>query len=189
MDRDFHDDDHDPRPLDAHEAEHVRNDLEDLMAFRQVFEPEGYKGVSMYCSDCAEEHYYGWQMLEENLTALLQSGESPVHEPPYDPRPHEYVEWQYAQGYVDGLFESGMNITPTPLAEAAACPHCGVGMPAEGSTFTFCPACGTHLGGARLAKILLDRGWTADDVRTAMNASLFPPLRSLLPDDEDAAGN
>ena len=96
-DDDYDEDDTAPVPLDRREAASVRRDLEDLAAFKRVFEPEGFKGVSLFCQDCLEEHYYGWDMLENNLRALLESGETPVHEPAYDPRPDEYVDWEYAQ--------------------------------------------------------------------------------------------
>ena len=49
-------------------------DLEDLAAFKRVFEPEGFKGVSLYCQDCLEEHYYGTGHdveKEFGLTSLL----------------------------------------------------------------------------------------------------------------------
>ncbi|MDP8977813.1 MAG: DUF5319 domain-containing protein, partial [Actinomycetota bacterium] len=101
---DFDDEDDASRqPLDRREAASVRRDLDDLAAFRHSFAPDGYKGVSIFCQDCAEEHFYTWDMLEENLQALLESGETPVHEPAYDPRPDEYIDWEYAQGYLDGL--------------------------------------------------------------------------------------
>ena len=183
MDDDYHDEDPGPRPLDRDEAERVRRDLDDLVAFRQAFEPEGYKGVSVFCEDCVEQHFYGWQMLEENLTALLESGETPVHEPAYDPRPHEYIDWQYAQGYLDGLADSGVGPVPAPLQDAETCPFCVAELPQGTERLIFCPECGTHMGAARLARILLNRGWSADEVRQALNASHFPPLRTLLADD------
>src|SRR5688500_4092331 len=100
MDDEFEDFDEDlpPVPLDRREAARVRRDLDDLAAFRHTFEPEGFKGVSLFCQDCVEEHFYGWEMLEHNLRALLESGETPVHEPAYDPKPDEYIDWEYAQG-------------------------------------------------------------------------------------------
>ena len=63
-DYDEHDDVPQPR-LGRQEAALIRRDLDDLAAFRHTFEPEGFKGVSLFCVDCAEEHYYEWQMLGE----------------------------------------------------------------------------------------------------------------------------
>src|SRR3712207_8402240 len=84
-DQDFEDGEHRPRRLDRREAAMVRRDLEDLAAFRNTFESGGFKGVSLFCDDCAEDHFYGWDMLEHNLRSLLDSGEAPMHEPAYDP--------------------------------------------------------------------------------------------------------
>jgi hypothetical protein len=32
----------------------------------------------------------------------LHQGESPIHEPAFDPDPDEYVSWDYARGFLDG---------------------------------------------------------------------------------------
>lgn len=184
-DDDYEDDDYaddeefEPRPLDRNEAARVRRDLDDLAAFRHTFEPEGFKGVSVFCEDCVEEHFYTWEMLEQNLTALLQSGETPVHEPAYDPRPDEYIDWQYAQGYLDGLGDAGSPTLPAQLAESGGCPFCGVDLPADEQTIAFCPTCGTHLGPARIARELLHRGWKPDDVSGLLQGARVPPLRGL----------
>lgn len=182
MDDDYDDadeGDETPRPLDREEAARVRRDLDDLSAFRHTFEPEGYKGVSVFCDDCAEEHFYGWQMLTENLTALLQSGETPVHEPAFDPRPDEYVDWQYAQGYLDGMGDAGADTLPSPLTETGGCPYCGVELPGGGAKHAYCPTCGLHLGPARMARALLDRGWPDGDVADLLRGARIPPLRTL----------
>ena len=165
-------DEFDSRPLGQQEAAMVRRDIDDLAAFRQTFEPEGYKGVSMFCTDCVEEHYYGWDMLEGNLRTLLESGDYPVHEPPYDPRPDDYINWEYAQGYVDGLVDT----TPRPLPPRADnhCPFCGTDMGAVAQTATFCPACGNLLGIAALADALLASGMAAEQVEEMFAASGLP---------------
>ena len=178
MDDDFDGDETDePIPLDRAEAARVRRDLEDLASFRATFEREGFRGVSMFCADCVEDHYYDWAILESNLKALLESGEVPVHEPAYDPKPDEYVDWEYAQGYLDGLADAGAPMLPAHLDETAGCPHCGSQLGAGDSSF--CPSCGFHLGAARIAKALLDRGWPPGDVADLLRGARIPPLRGL----------
>jgi hypothetical protein len=175
----FDEDDVPARPLDRHEAARVRRDLDDLTAFRHTFEPEGFKGVSVFCQDCVEEHFYGWEMLEHNLKALLESGETPVHEPAYDPKPDEYVDWEYAQGYLDGLADAGTPVIPAQLTLTGGCPFCGVELPQPSDQLLYCPTCGTHLGPARIAHALLDRGWPVDEVVELFRGARLPPLRSL----------
>jgi hypothetical protein len=183
---DDHDDDYDdefeePRPLDRREAARVRRDLDDLAAFRHTFEPEGFKGMSVFCEDCVEEHFYPWDMLEQNLTALLESGETPVHEPAYNPRPEEYVDWQYAQGYLDGLADAGSPVQAAPLSDTSGCPFCGADLPGDPDRLVHCPGCGAHLGPARIAQALLGRGWSAEDVAELLRSAKLPPLRGLPP--------
>ena len=175
----YPDDEPGPARLDRHEAALVKRDLDDLSAFRHTFEPEGFKGVSLFCADCAEEHYYGWEMLEHNLTALLQSGETPVHEPAFDPRPEEYVNWEYAQGYLDGLADAGAPALPPLTTPTGGCPFCGVELPGEPQHAVYCPTCGTHLGPARIAVALLEQGWSTEDVETLLRAARVAPLRGL----------
>jgi len=67
-----------------------------------VLGPKGIKGAVFYCPDCDEDHYLGWELLAGNLRELLEAGESPVHEPAFDPDPDEYVSWDYARGFLDG---------------------------------------------------------------------------------------
>ena len=187
MDEEF-DDDYDgdeaeegpaPVPLDRREAARVRRDLDDLAAFRHTFEADGFKGVSMFCEDCLTDHFYGWEMLEHNLRALLSEGETPMHEPAYDPRPEEYIDWDYAQGYLDGMADAGGPALPVLVTPVQGCPFCGEELPGGGETAIFCPTCGSHLGPARIARALLDRGWTAEDVAELLAGARLPPLRGL----------
>jgi hypothetical protein len=180
---DDYDEDESPVPLDRREAALVRRDLEDLADIKRVFAPEGHKGVSLYCQDCLEEHFYGWDMLENNLRALLESGETPVHEPAYDPRPDEYVDWEYAQGYLDGMADGG----GIPLGKLRAlgdkCPFCAEPLPEGGERSAFCPSCGNALAPARIAQSLLDRGWKDSEVEELLRSARVPPMRAL-PRDE-----
>jgi Family of unknown function (DUF5319) len=173
------DDDDAPVPLDRREAALVRRDLEDLAEIKRVFAADGHKGVSLFCQDCLEEHFYGWDMLENNLRALLESGETPVHEPAYDPQPNEYVDWEYAQGYLDGMHHGD----EMPLSSLAAlgdtCPFCGGALPERGQQIAYCPACGTALASARIAQALLERGWKDSEVEELLRAAHVPPMRTL----------
>lgn len=173
------DDDLPPRPLDREEAAHVRRDLDDLSAFREAFEPDGFKGVSVWCADCDEEHFYGWQMLEQNLRALLESGETPVHEPAFAPRPDEYVDWQYAQGYVDGRADAEVGGPVAPLSATGECPYCGAPMPGDQEALTYCPTCGQHLGPARMAKAMIEAGMKPEAVAELLAAARVRPVRAL----------
>jgi hypothetical protein len=185
MDDDYDDLDDDgfdepgPVPLDRQEAARVKRDLEDLVAFRHTFEPDGYKGVSLFCPDCAVQHFYDWDMLEHNLRELLESGETPVHEPAYDPQPEDYVDWEYAQGFLDGLYEAGAPVLPVQTTQVGGCPFCGVELPGDGEHAVYCPTCGTHLAPARIAKALLERGWGREDVAELLKGARVPPLRGL----------
>lgn len=84
--------------IDPEERESVIEDLEDLEAMRSIFEDRGYKGVVIVCSECGEDHFYGWEMLKESLEHMLQTGEPRMHEPAFEPHPDEYVGWEYARG-------------------------------------------------------------------------------------------
>jgi hypothetical protein len=176
---DYEDEDAHPIPLDRREAASVKRDLEDLSAFRRIFEPEGIKGVSLYCQDCLEEHFYGWDMLENNLRALLESGETPVHEPAYDPRPDEYVDWEYAQGYLDGMADNGGFPHGKLSALGNDCPFCGEPLPDRGEHAAFCPSCGRALAPVRIAQALLERGWSEDDVEELLRVARVPPMRAI----------
>jgi hypothetical protein len=89
-------------PLDENERELLRQDLVDVVTLKELLGPRGLKGVLFYCADCEEDHYLAWDLLRGNLQELLDAGESPVHEPAFDPDPDEYVTWDYARGFLDG---------------------------------------------------------------------------------------
>lgn len=89
-------------PLDDDEREALRQDLVDVQVLKEVLGSKGIKGAVFYCPDCDEDHFLGWDLLHGNLTQLLKEGESPVHEPAFEPDPNEYVSWDYARGFLDG---------------------------------------------------------------------------------------
>lgn len=95
-------DQEEPQPLDEEEREALRQDLVDVQILKEVLGSKGIKGAVFYCPDCDEDHFLGWDLLAGNLQELLKEGESPVHEPAFDPNPDDYVSWDYARGFLDG---------------------------------------------------------------------------------------
>jgi hypothetical protein len=95
-------DEFEDQELEAEEREALRQDLVDVQVLQQVLGSKGIKGAVFYCPDCDEDHYLAWELLAGNLRELLEAGESPVHEPAFDPDPDEYVSWDYARGFLDG---------------------------------------------------------------------------------------
>ncbi|MFN2525991.1 MAG: DUF5319 family protein [Actinomycetota bacterium] len=89
-------------PLDEEEIQALRQDLVDVEILKDVLGPRGIKGTVFFCQDCEEDHYLTWDLLAGNLRELLDKGESPVHEPAFDPDPDDYVTWDYARGFLDG---------------------------------------------------------------------------------------
>jgi hypothetical protein len=92
----------DDEPLDEEERELLKQDLVDVQVLKELLGPKGIKGTEFYCPDCDEDHYLTWDLLAGNLEEILEQGESPVHEPAFEPDPDEYVKWDYARGFLDG---------------------------------------------------------------------------------------
>lgn len=90
-----------PEPLDEEARQLVLEDLRDLDEFQQLLQPRGIRGICMDCGSCDEIHYYAWEIMRSNLLSMLAHNQSHVHEPPFDPRPEEFVTWDYASGYTD----------------------------------------------------------------------------------------
>jgi hypothetical protein len=90
------------QPLDEEERELLKQDLVDVHVLKELLAPKGIKGTEFYCPDCEEDHYLTWDLLAGNLEEILEAGESPVHEPAFEPDPDEYVKWDYARGFLDG---------------------------------------------------------------------------------------
>lgn len=156
-------------PLDEREAALVEQDLSDLADFEAAFAAEGYRGVAVWCHDCAEEHYYPWDMLRENLTLLLQTGEAPVHEPAFNPEPARYVPWDYARGYVDALRDAGL----ADRQPVGVCPRCTLDL-SEMADANFCPRCGSPLVAARIAEALTSAGLDNDTITRILGAIGLP---------------
>jgi hypothetical protein len=90
-------------PLTDEERRDVLDDLADLEVYETLLTPRGIRGLVVDCEDCQVPHYFGWDLLRANLRHLLDVGDSRVHEPAFDPDPADYVTWEYARGYVDGI--------------------------------------------------------------------------------------
>jgi hypothetical protein len=157
-------------PLDEHESALIERDLDDLAEFEATFRPDGYRGVAVWCPDCQEEHYYPWEMLRENLQLLLETGDTPVHEPAFAPEPDRYVQWDYARGYVDALRDIGV-AERLPLDH---CPRCGLDLADVLRSANFCPRCGTSLVLERLREALLETGMEEDAVIGILRAAGLP---------------
>jgi hypothetical protein len=166
-DDDPSDPDAEAHQLDEHEAALVLQDLSDLEAIEASFTAEGYRGVSVFCVACDEEHYYPWDLLRGNLEMLLETGDLPVHEPAYAPEPDRYVPWEYARGYVDALRDVGAD----QRLELGSCPRCQLELTGGAGVANFCPRCGTPLLAGRLREALAEAGVdeaTIDTVATRL---------------------
>jgi hypothetical protein len=157
--------------MEPEERESVIEDLEDLEAMRSIFEDRGYRGVVIVCSECGEDHFYGWEMLKESLEHMLQTGEPRMHEPPYEPREDEYVVWDYGKGYVDALADSGLE--NTSRLEITACAWCETPIEAH---FSYCPRCGRSLSAIRLYQELLNKGIDEREARSLLIRAGFEPF-------------
>ena len=100
------DDDEAVEPLSPQEREDVLTDLADLEVYRTLLEPRGVRGLVVDCEDCHEPHYFGWDLLRGNLRHLLDEGQTRVHEPAFSPDPADYVTWEYARGFADGVLDA-----------------------------------------------------------------------------------
>ncbi|MGH2829033.1 MAG: DUF5319 family protein [Actinomycetota bacterium] len=174
--------------IDPEERESILEDLEDLEAMRAVFEPRGYKGVVIVCSECGEDHYYEWEMLKESLEHMLQTGEPRMHEPAFEPSPDEYIGWDYARGYLDAVTEADaeeMEPPSTPKGTSASwagdrsrCAWCRGRLPPKAWVdWSYCPFCNASLAPLRLVDALASRGMSENEIATLMDECGFePPL-------------
>jgi len=98
--------DDDAPPLSEGERGDVLEDLADLEIYQALLGPSGVRGLVIECEDCHEPHYFDWDLLRTNLRHLLSSGRPRMHEPAFDPDPDNYVTWEYARGYADGVHDA-----------------------------------------------------------------------------------
>ncbi|HEU4527826.1 MAG TPA: DUF5319 family protein [Actinomycetota bacterium] len=158
-------------PLDLREEEDVRADLEDLGGMRRVFHAQGVKGVVIACPDCGENHYYEWELLKDNLEHMLETGEPRMHEPAFEVREDEYIQWDYGKGYIDALADTGLE--PDRRIRVTRCPWCET--PCE-DPFHFCPRCGRSLAAVRIYRELTERGMDEREVRAILVRAGFEPF-------------
>ncbi|MBI4260626.1 MAG: DUF5319 family protein [Actinobacteria bacterium] len=160
-----------PRDLDPREKEDVQADLDDLSGMRRAFEAQGVKGVVIACPDCGSNHFYDWDLLRESLEHMLDTGEPRMHEPAFEPREDEYIQWDYGKGYIDALSDAGLD--GTDAVQATSCPWCA--FPIE-PQYGFCPRCGRSLGALRIYRELVDRGFDERDARAILVRAGFEPF-------------
>lgn len=142
-----------PEPIDDEERESLLQDLADLADFRAALEQRGFRGVVIPCPDCEEDHYFSWSLLRESLEHILQEGEPRVHEPAFEPKLEDYVTWEYAKGYVDGLVEAEPTDPAVPQRN-------GWSSPVEASR--------------RLRRALSTRGLSEDEVEAVLSEGGLP---------------
>jgi Family of unknown function (DUF5319) len=141
-------------PIDEEERESLLADLEDLADFREALESRGFRGVVIPCPDCEEDHFFSWDLLRESLEHILEHGEPRVHEPAFDPKVEDYVTWEYAKGFVDGMLEG----------EHGSSQRDGWSSPVEASR--------------RLRQALETRGLSDDEVAAVLAEGGLPPDRA-----------
>jgi len=96
----------DAEPLTAAERDEAITDLADVEVFRSLLEPQGVLGLVLDCPECGEQHFFDWDLLRGNLRQMIEQGRPQVHEPAFHPDPSDYVTWEYARGYVDGVIDT-----------------------------------------------------------------------------------
>ncbi|WP_214326942.1 DUF5319 domain-containing protein [Nonomuraea sediminis] len=96
----------DAEPLTAAERDEAITDLADVEVFRSLLEPQGVLGLVLDCPECGEQHFFDWELLRGNLRQMIERGQPQVHEPAFHPDPTDYVTWEYARGYVDGVIDT-----------------------------------------------------------------------------------
>ncbi|HEX9823703.1 MAG TPA: DUF5319 family protein [Actinomycetota bacterium] len=159
-------------PLDAGERKDIEGDLEDLDAMRGVFQPQGMRGVIIACTECGSDHFYDWELLQENLRHMLQAGEPRMHEPAFEPREEDYVLWDYGKGYVDALADAGLDedARRVELTECAWCEE-----PIEPRD-AFCGRCGRSVAPMRMLHELQGRGIPEREARALLVKAGFEPF-------------
>ena len=89
-------------PLSPQDREEILVDMEDLEVFQTLLEPRGIRGLLVDCGECEEQHFFEWELLRSNLRHLLDAGRARARAG-LRPEPTDYVAWDYARGFADGV--------------------------------------------------------------------------------------
>lgn len=158
--------------IDPVERESLHQDLVDVKILKAVVGSRGIKGVVVFCPDCEDDHFLGWDLLAGNLQQMIQSGRPPVHEPAWEPNPDDYVSWDYARGFLDGY-----ETYPEGRSTGRNCGYCGAPLPEGGYAWSHCPSCGHDLSPVNLIYNLRKKGWSSESIAELLEISGFdPPL-------------
>lgn len=157
--------------LTSDERADIEADLHDLEAMRGLFAAQGVKGVVIACQDCGSNHFYEWELLQDNLEHMLATGEPRMHEPAFDIQEEEYIQWDYGKGYIDALADTGLE--PDRRIAVGSCPWCQTSFEPG---FRFCPRCGRSLGAVRMYHELVERGMEEREVRALLVRAGYEPF-------------
>lgn len=155
-------------PIDAAEREALSQDLLDVRTLKAVLASRGIRGVYVFCPQCDDDHYLGWDLLAGNLQQILESGTTPVHEPAWEPNPDEYVSWDYARGFLDG-YES----YPEDRSGPEACLYCGNHLGEQPGDWAYCPYCGKDFAPIKLLLTLRRQGWDQQKIAAVFDECGF----------------
>jgi hypothetical protein len=160
-------DDGEIQEIDESERRALHQDLLDVRVLKKVLGARGIRGIVSWCPDCESDHFVGWELLAGNLEQIIQSGRPPVHEPAWEPDPDEYVSWDYARGFLDGV--EARPGEPSGLS----CAFCGSDLPPGGYDWSFCPSCGKELAVVSLIQRLAAKGWSSEQIETLLDECGF----------------
>ena len=82
-------------------------ELDALLEFEAIMQPEGFRGLIEYCDECQAEHHCTWAVLQAAARKRLHTGYASRHQPSFEPGLLEFVTWEYACGFVDGVHRRG----------------------------------------------------------------------------------
>ena len=139
---------------------------------RGLFASQGVKGVVIACQDCGANHFYEWELLQDNLEHMLQTGEPRMHEPAFDIQEEEYILWDYGKGYIDALADTGLGAGSHGSRSAVPVVPDAVSR----THFRFCPRCGRSLGAVRMYHELVARGMDEREVRALLVRAGYEPF-------------
>jgi hypothetical protein len=94
-----------------------------------------------------------------------------MHEPAFEPKEDDYVQWDYGKGYIDALADTGLEADRR--IDVAMCPWCETPVDA---TYGFCPRCGRSLAAVRIYEDLKARGIDEREVRAMLVRAGFEPF-------------